>query len=183
MKTPKSVSYLLSLPDQPHLHNPRPQQNCNAKVLMSSADCFSVSEAKRSKIWASASASIAAVGSSKTSLGIRAWRIAIWRIARSWWAKQLIWRIYHITPSSYSFICIYLHMYIYISIHTAYKRRTHSNFNSTMGIIRPLNKPSSPSHKSAFSLIKARLNATFCHLGIYVTWFGEGTATTQIFGG
>ncbi len=46
-----------------------------SKVLMSSADCFSVSEAKRSKIWASASASIAAVGSSKMSLGSRWWRM------------------------------------------------------------------------------------------------------------
>ena len=87
MKTPKSVYILLtvssrSTPISVTHHNPRPQQNRNAKVLMSSADCFSVSEAKRSKIWASASASIAAVGSSKTSLGILAWwRIAIW-IAR-----------------------------------------------------------------------------------------------------
>lgn len=37
-------------------------------ALMSSADCSAVSDARRSKIWASASASMAAVGSSRMSL-------------------------------------------------------------------------------------------------------------------
>lgn len=55
----------MGLPPVTSLH---PRASTQPGALMSSADCSAVSEARRSKIAASASASMAAVGSSRMSL-------------------------------------------------------------------------------------------------------------------